>query len=173
MSKDLLHGMGALMSRSEFAEHVGLSKGRISQLIQEGLPILDTGVIDAETGKRWIEENIDRSRSRRAKKAGERDSGWGAATKAKQEKAEIDAKRARIELEQLEGRLVDRGEVERTVFSRARAERDAWQDWPLRISAEMAAELRIEEATLLPVLRRMVREHLEFLAERKIDDLGA
>lgn len=142
-------------------------------MIRQGLPITTNGMVDVDAGDRWIRENIDQTRSRNSKKASDRESSYGALTKAKQEKADIDAKRARIELEQLEGRLVDRDEADRTIFARARAERDAWQNWPLRIVAEMAAELRIEESALLPVLRRMVREHLTQLSERSIDDLGS
>ncbi|MGH8573985.1 MAG: elements of external origin, partial [Gammaproteobacteria bacterium] len=59
--------------------------------------------------------------------------------------------------------LVDRAQAIGHVFTLARAERDAWLNWPSRISAQISAELRIDPHALHVMLEREVRRHLEEL----------
>ena len=54
-------------SQRQFAGRVGLSQGRITQLVKEGLPLLGNGRIDVEAALRWLEQNLDQARSARAK----------------------------------------------------------------------------------------------------------
>ena len=54
-------------SQRQFAQRVGLSQTRIVQLVKEGLPLLPSGRIDVEAALRWLEQNLDRVRSARAK----------------------------------------------------------------------------------------------------------
>ena len=49
-------------SKSAFAARVGLTRGRISQLIAEGLPVRAEGRIDVDVGLAWIENNLDLAR---------------------------------------------------------------------------------------------------------------
>lgn len=49
-------------TKTAFAARVGLSKGRISQLIAEGLPVRADGQIDVAQGLNWIETNLDPAR---------------------------------------------------------------------------------------------------------------
>ncbi len=51
------------------------------------------------------------------------------------------------------------------MFRLARDERDAWVNWPARVTAMMAAELGLEQHQLHMVLERHVREHLAELAD--------
>ena len=51
------------------------------------------------------------------------------------------------------------------MFKLARAERDAWLNWPARISAQMAARLGVDPHTLHVALEAAVREHLQELGE--------
>ena len=54
-------------SQRQFAGRVGLSQGRITQLVKEGLPLLANGRIDVDAALRWLEQNLDQARSARAK----------------------------------------------------------------------------------------------------------
>lgn len=44
-----------LLKKGEFAELCGKSKGRISQLIREGLPVEPSGLVDADKANAWLE----------------------------------------------------------------------------------------------------------------------
>lgn len=145
------------VSKANFAKMVGLSKGRISQLIKEGLPVEPNGLIDAAQGRCWMEDNLDGRRRKQPQTS----------RSVRDRREEIDLEKAEIELKRLKGELIERTVVERAVFAKARAERDAWQTWPLRISAEMASALGVEEGVLLTVLRRAVRDELARLAGKK------
>jgi len=54
-------------SQRAFARRIGLSQPRVNQLIKEGLPVLSNGRVDTEAAIRWLEQNLDRERSTRAK----------------------------------------------------------------------------------------------------------
>jgi len=54
-------------SQRQFAGRVGLSQGRITQLVKEGLPLLANGRINVEAALQWLERNLDQVRSARAK----------------------------------------------------------------------------------------------------------
>ncbi|WP_444870378.1 hypothetical protein ACTTAF_17490 [Rhodobacter capsulatus] len=52
-------------TKTAFATRVGLTKGRISQLVAEGLPVRPDGQIDVAEGLAWIEDNLDPSRRKK------------------------------------------------------------------------------------------------------------
>ena len=52
-------------TKTAFASRVGLTKGRISQLVAEGLPVRADGRIDVAVGLNWIEDNLDPARRNR------------------------------------------------------------------------------------------------------------
>jgi len=54
-------------SQRQFARRVGLSQPRVNQLIKDGLPVLPNGRVDTEAALRWLEQNLDRERSARAR----------------------------------------------------------------------------------------------------------
>ena len=54
-------------SQRQFGRRIGLSQGRVSQLVKDGLPVLANGRIDVEAAVRWLEDNLDHQRSARAK----------------------------------------------------------------------------------------------------------
>ena len=60
---------------------------------------------------------------------------------------------------------MDRPQAIAHVFKLARAERDAWLNWPARISAPMAAKLGVDAHSLHIALETAVREHLLELGE--------
>ncbi|MCP4935943.1 MAG: DNA packaging protein [bacterium] len=47
------------LSKSGFAKKVGITPGRVSQLIRKGLPVDDDGKIDVARGRLWIAENVN------------------------------------------------------------------------------------------------------------------
>jgi phage terminase Nu1 subunit (DNA packaging protein) len=51
------------LSKSGFAKVVGLTPGRVSQMIKAGLPVETDGRIDVARGRIWIQDHIDTNRS--------------------------------------------------------------------------------------------------------------
>ncbi|WP_028770771.1 hypothetical protein [Silanimonas lenta] len=80
----------------------------------------------------------------------------------------VKAQTNKVRLARLKGELVDRHHAIAHVFKLARTERDAWLNWPARISAQMAARLGVETHTLHVALDAAVREHLAELGELKV-----
>ena len=155
-------------SKSAFAARVGLTRGRISQLIAEGLLVRADGRIDVDLGLAWIENNLDPAR---------RSKGGGATGKtatlaeARRLHEIVKVQRARLAYEHERGMLIDAAAAERTVFARAKAERDAHLAWAQRSAPVIAAELGIETGPVFVVLDRLMREHLEHLASMPLEDL--
>ena len=77
----------------------------------------------------------------------------------------VKAQTNKVRLAQLKGELVDRAQAVAHVFKLARAERDAWLNWPARISAQMAAGLGMEPHALHVALDAAVREQLQDLGD--------
>ena len=77
----------------------------------------------------------------------------------------VKAQTNKVRLAQLKGDLVDRSQAIAHVFRLARTERDAWLNWPARISAEMAARLEVDAHELHVALESAVRDHLIELGE--------
>jgi hypothetical protein len=79
------------------------------------------------------------------------------------------AQERRVRLQKLKGDLVDRARAVETIFSAARRERDAWVQWPARVAALMAAELRVDAHEMETVLDKYVRRHLAELSDVRIE----
>jgi hypothetical protein len=77
----------------------------------------------------------------------------------------VKAQTNKVRLARLKGDLVDRSQAIAHVFRLARSERDAWLNWPARISAQMAAKLEVDAHALHVALEAAVREHLIELGE--------
>lgn len=60
---DAVIGEPRSLSKGAFAKKVGLSPGRVSQMIKAGLPVEPDGRIDVARGRIWIQDNIDGNRS--------------------------------------------------------------------------------------------------------------
>jgi DNA-binding transcriptional regulator YdaS (Cro superfamily) len=52
------------VSKSAFARHLGVSPGRVSQYIAQGLPVRWNGTVNIEKAERWIRKNVRTSRNR-------------------------------------------------------------------------------------------------------------
>jgi len=75
----------------------------------------------------------------------------------------VKAQTNKVRLARLKGELIDRPQAIAHVFKLARSERDAWLNWPARVSAQMAAKLDIDGHTMHVALENAVREHLQEL----------
>ena len=75
----------------------------------------------------------------------------------------VKAQTNKVRLARLKGELVDRPQAIAHVFKLARSERDAWLNWPARVSAQMAAKLEIDSHTMHVSLESAVRDHLQEL----------
>lgn len=77
----------------------------------------------------------------------------------------VKAQTNKVRLARLKGELVDRSQAVAHVFKLARAERDAWLNWPARISAQMAAGLGVDPHVLHVALDTAVRQQLQDLGD--------
>ena len=77
----------------------------------------------------------------------------------------VKAQTNKVRLARLKGELVDRPQAVAHVFKLARAERDAWLNWPARVSAQLAAKLEVDAHTVHVLLEAAVREHLQELGD--------
>lgn len=77
----------------------------------------------------------------------------------------LKAKLKQVELAEKKEELVDRAKAVAHVFHLARVERDAWLNWPARVSGQMASQLGIDPHQMHVALDTVVREHLIELGE--------
>lgn len=155
------------LSKKAFGEAIGVSPGRVSQMITAGLPVEANGRIDPAKGKAWVAANVDPNR-RRATIDG---SPLGLAS-SRAEREAADAKTARLKAEKLEGNLLDRKAALMAIETRARTERDAWISWVNRVAPEVATETRADLGAVVALLDRLVRDQLATLAELTIEGLA-
>ena len=151
------------ITKAELARRVGLTTGRISQLVREGLPVLPDGKVDPDRAERWLETALDPQR-RQAAKPGKGHAGNVAdlrAGKLRHEAALLD-----LEYRKRRGELVDRAAVADALFKRARQDRDSWLAMPNRIAASIASETGADVAKLYAALDREVRAQLATLADQ-------
>ena len=159
-------------TKTAFAARVGLTKGRISQLVAEGLPVRSDGRIDVAEGLAWIETNLDPARRNKGGTAAAPARVSTTLAEAKRLHEIVKVQRARLAFEREQGKLIDADEARRTVFARARAERDAHLAWVQRTAPLLAAELDADPRATFATLDRMMREHLEHLADLPLGSFG-
>ena len=154
-----------LVSKSAFADELGLSKARVSQLVDMGLPLSPDGKrVRRAEALTWYQENIAPHRRKALADKPSAD--------PRRELDRIKAEAAALDLEKARGNMVARRTVERVVFERARMERDAHLGWISRVASELAAELGADPAATFAALDRMMRDHLAQLAETPLDVLA-
>jgi len=197
-------------TKSQFAARLGVSKGRVSQWVNEGMPLTTSGQVPVDRALEWVRSRApqpgryaDRGIHRLADGTGATGGEEGEvaaspppvtigvragkslpvgggktvevylrARAAKMvsdaKRAETEAHRAAVELRARKGELVDRARATGHVFRLAREERDAWLNWPARVSALMAAELGVDAQELHVTLEKNVREHLAQLGKVRL-----
>lgn len=160
------------ITKAEFARRLGVNPSRVTQLIREGLPVEPDGKVNEAAARAWIDANLDQHR-REARKPGSTGAGpAGTATQLRSTHLALKARLLQLELEQRQGALVQRKAVDRFLFERARLERDSWMSWPARIAPGLAAALDADPAALEAALGRLVREHLQELADTPMGDIA-
>lgn len=157
----------ATLSKKAFGEAIGISAGRVSQMIAMGLPVEPNGRVDLTKGRAWVSEHIDPNRRRAAVPDG---SPLGFAS-SRAEREASDAKTARLKAERMEGNLIDRTAALRAIETRARAERDAWISWVNRVASAVASATDSDLGLVVALLDRLVRDQLATLAEMTIEGL--
>lgn len=173
------------LSIRAYARHRGVSHVAVKKAIDTGriTPEAD-GTIDPERADRQWEQNTaaPRKLSTGPKRAAQADTprpatretvaepstpplsaGGTSLLQARTVNEVLKAQLNKVELARRRDELVDRSQAIAHVFKLARAERDAWLNWPARVSATMAAELRIDAHSLHVLLEREVRRHLDEL----------
>jgi hypothetical protein len=156
------------LSKRGFAEAIGVSQARVSQMVGAGLPVEPNGRIDPAKGRAWVAANVDPNR-RRAMADHEVLDLPGVPLSAKREREAADAMTARLKAEKLAGNLLDRSAALRAIEGRARMDRDRWVAWVNRAAPELANALGVDLAPVVGLLDRLVREQLAALAETPIE----
>lgn len=77
----------------------------------------------------------------------------------------LKAQTSKVRLARLKGELVDRAEAVAHVYRIARAEREAWLNWPARVALQMASDLQVPPHRMYTLLESAVRQHLIEIGE--------
>jgi hypothetical protein len=155
------------LSKKGFAEAIGVSAGRVSQMIAGGLPVEPNGRIHVARGKAWVASNVDPNRRRASLDA---PSAPPALVSSRAVRDAAEAEIARLKAERMGRALIDRAATLRTIESRARFERDAWLGWVNRAAPEIASATGADLAATVAVLDRLVRAQLVTLAELPLEE---
>jgi hypothetical protein len=168
------------LSIRAYARHRGVTDSAVRKAIETGriTPEMD-GTIDPERSDRDWARNTENLRVGTQKRAaqvkapdlngsGENVSataGSASLLQARTVNEVVKAQTNKVRLARLKGELVDRSQAMAHVFKLARTERDAWLNWPARVSAEMAAQLGVDGHLLHCALEDAVHEHLQELGD--------
>lgn len=150
-----------IVSKAAFAEEIGVSKPRVSQLVKQGLPLTPAGKVPRLEALAWYRETVTPTRRKAFP-----DMSFAS---ARDELARLRAERERLALDKDRGELVSRSEAEKAIFERARAERDAWIAWATRIAPALSLELGVEAGALYGALDREVRAQLHELSQTPME----
>jgi hypothetical protein len=165
-----------------YARHRGVTDTAVHKAIRAGriTPEAD-GTIDADRADREWERNSDVPKTGTRAKAAKvvvpetgtpsndgpaaLPTGGTSLLQARTVNEVVKAQTNKVRLARLKGELVDRPQAIAHVFKLARSERDAWLNWPARISAQMAARLDVDPHAMHVALEAAVRAHLQELGE--------
>ena len=179
------------LSIRAYARHRGVSHVAVKKAIDTGrITALPDGTIDPDTADaQWAQNTLQPRRAAAPEKASTPKVRRATADESATQRDAIDASTApmtasgtsllqartvnevlkaqlnKVELAHRKKELVDRAQAVAHVFKLARIERDAWLNWPARISGQMASALGVEAHTMHVALEAAVREHLIELGE--------
>jgi phage terminase Nu1 subunit (DNA packaging protein) len=147
------------LRKKDFGALVGVSPGRVTHMIKQGLPVEPDGRIDVARGKQWIRENVNPTRSAAQSKQG--DLPFAAQLDAAAEHARLAKERAdtqALKNAQLRKELVAAEDVEREWASMIRTARSALLAVPSRLR-QIIPHLTAEEVEAIDgELRRVLKE---------------
>jgi hypothetical protein len=172
------------LSIRAYGRHRGVSEGAVRKAIKAGRIRTEAdGTIDPAKADRDWNSNTDTNQQRSSpqvkavpdaavdavrdtlRENGTPTSGGTTFMQARTANEVLKAQTNRVRLQKLKGELIDRVKVMAHVFKLGRQERDAWLNWPSRVSSQMAAELGVDAHTMHVTLETYVRQHLSELAE--------
>jgi hypothetical protein len=163
------------MSRAAYARHRGCDPREIRRALAAGLIHLEgdgRSIDPVRADREWAAGVNPASAKKPGMKRGETTLSRSVSTtftEARTRSELAKAAMATIRVREREGELVNRPRAVEVISALARAERDAWQSWPARVSALLAAELKVEPHALEVVLERAVRDHLATLADIDVE----
>ena len=147
------------LRKKAFGELVGVSPGRVSQMVAAGLPVEPDGRINVAAGKLWIKGNISPTRS--AAQAAQGDLPFAAQLDAAAEHARLAKERAdtqALKNAQLRKELLPAEEVERAQASEWRALRASLLALPSRLR-QLLPHLSAEDVDMIDAeLRRTMTD---------------
>lgn len=164
-----------------YARQRGVSDAAVRKAIKAGrvTPLADGTIDPARADKQWG-SNTDQAKQRAVPNeaiqsvrdaVGEStptpslSSGGATFLQARTANEVLKAQTNKVRLAKLKNEVVDRAQAIAHVFKLARTERDAWLNWPARVSAQLAAELHVDPHTLHVAMEREVRRHLDELGQ--------
>jgi hypothetical protein len=164
------------LSIRAYAKHRGVSDTAVHKAIRAGriTPGPDGTIDPTRADAEWASNSVQQTSGTRQRAttatvdiggATVTGNGGSSLLQARTVNEVVKAQTNRVKLERLRGELVDRSQAISHVFRLAREERDAWLNWPARVSAQMAATLNIDAHALHVALDTAVREHLSELGE--------
>jgi hypothetical protein len=172
------------LSIRAYARHRGVSHVAVKKAIDTGrITPLPDGTIDPEAADaQWAQNTLQprksaapKAHSTKARALPEREApepstpalstGGTSLLQARTVNEVLKAKLNNLELAHRKKELVDRAQAVAHVFKLARVERDAWLNWPARVSGQMASVLGVDPHTMHVTLEAAVREHLLELGE--------
>jgi hypothetical protein len=171
------------LSIRAYARHRGVTDTAVHKAIQSGrISTEPDGTIDPKRADQDWARNTESPRSGTRQQAprvkapdvsggGEgASSGQGGTSllQARTVNEVVKAQTNKVRLQRLKGELVDRSEAIAHVFKLARTERDAWLNWPARVSALLAADLGVDAHLLHVALENAVRDHLQELGDVRV-----
>ena len=175
------------LSIRAYARHRGVTDTAVHKAIRSGrIEALADGTIDPDQADaQWarntsapktgtqrptvkvkvpeVDGGGDRNGAGAATNAGSGGAGGTSLLQARTVNEVVKAQTNKVRLARLKGELIDRPQAIAHVFKLARSERDAWLNWPARVSAQMAAKLELDAHTMHVALENAVREHLQEL----------
>lgn len=158
-----------------YARQRGISESAVRKAIKSGrVTPLPDGTIDAARTDRQWSNNTDQAKKKPVANEAIQSvretvdapsTGGTTFLQARTANEVLKAQTSKVRLAKLKSEVVDRAQAIAHVFKLARTERDAWLNWPARISAQLAADLEVDAHTLHVSLEREVRRHLEELGQ--------
>lgn len=164
----------SLEPKSAFADRLGISRPRVSQLVKRGLPVTPEGLVRVPEALEWVDRNLDLTKRTEQGKGAAAGAGSEPAdftpdpqrvylaARARREQAKAD--REELARDREAGRVVPKDTVRAALFDWSRAHRDGWIGWVSRIAPAISAEFGVETERVFPFLDKAVREQLDRLA---------
>ena len=153
------------ITKTAYARKRGITEGAVRDAAKKGIftPEPDGKVNPVKADKEWDENTIRiKNKVLNTKKV-------TTLVEVKTAGEVVKVKREQLLLKRLEGKLLDKKDVEDRVFRFIRIERDGWINWVGRVSSPIASKLKVDIHELQLVLEHYVREHLEEISKTKRD----